>query len=236
MHHENSTGRAHSQPQHEVKGHHHPCCLSQLFGHDFGAVDHDQCAQVAVAEPQQCCEDHGVEVLVEHHGLDMSPGLVVAEDEEREEDGSEEDKGRQQFALGARHLDPGSDLPPTPVSKVVQEETREGREVLGAPRASRGFADRLDVGGEGREDDDGDEEDIEEAEAQEGSLLQDGAEWRDASASCEGGGIRGASWLCLILHRAVGGHSDQRGALLLAAQVVPGETEGGKHGENATGI
>lgn len=105
----------------------------------------------------------------------MSPGPVVAEDEEREEDGSEEDESRQQFALGARHLDPGSDLPPTPVSKVVQEETREWCKVLGAPWASRGLADRLDVGGEGREDDDGDEEDIEEAEAKEGSLLQDGA-------------------------------------------------------------
>ncbi|KFW87613.1 hypothetical protein N305_11116, partial [Manacus vitellinus] len=132
--HENGAGRPHSQPQHEVERHHHPCCLGQLSGHDFGAVDHDQCPQVAVAQPQQCREDHRVDVLVEQHCPDVSAGLVVAEDEEREEDGSEEDEGGQQLALGARHLDPGRDLPPTPVGKVVQEETGEWHKVLGAPQ------------------------------------------------------------------------------------------------------
>ncbi|KFQ97717.1 hypothetical protein Y956_12787, partial [Nipponia nippon] len=131
---ENGAGRPHSQPKHEVKCHHHPCCLGQLFRHDLGAVDDDQCPQVAVAQPQQCREDHRVDILVEDHRPDVSPGLVVAEDEERDEDGPEEDKDRQQLALGARHLDPCSDLPPAPVSKVVQEETGERRKVLGAPQ------------------------------------------------------------------------------------------------------
>ncbi|KFQ44299.1 hypothetical protein N333_09717, partial [Nestor notabilis] len=130
---ENREGRSHSQPQHEVKCHHYPCRLSQLFWHDLGAIDDDECPQVAIAQPQQCCEDHRVNILVEDHRLDLSPGLVVAEDKEREEDGPKEDKGRQQLALGTRHLDPGSDLPPTPVSKVVQEETGEWCKVLSAP-------------------------------------------------------------------------------------------------------
>ncbi|KFQ26331.1 hypothetical protein N331_05224, partial [Merops nubicus] len=131
---ENGAGSPHSQPQHEVKRHHHPCCLGQLFWHNLGTIDHDQSPQVAVAEPQQHREYHWVDIMVENHCLDVSTGLVVAEDEEREEDGPEEDKGRQQLALGARHLDPGSNLPPAPVSKVVQEETGERRKVLGAPR------------------------------------------------------------------------------------------------------
>ncbi|KFM02549.1 hypothetical protein AS27_09474, partial [Aptenodytes forsteri] len=131
---ENRAGRPHSQPQHEVECHHHPRCLSQLFWHDLGAVDDDQCPQVAVAQPQQCREDHRVDILVEDHHPDVSPRLVVAEDEEREEDGPEEDEGGQQLALGAGCLDPGSDLPPTPVSEVVQEETGEWRKVLGAPQ------------------------------------------------------------------------------------------------------
>ncbi|KFQ59648.1 hypothetical protein N334_08341, partial [Pelecanus crispus] len=130
----NGAGRPHSQPQHEVKRHYHPRRLSQLFRHDLGTVDHDQCPQVAIAQPQQRCEDHRVDVSVEEHRLDVSPGLVVAEDEEREEDGPEEDKGRQQLAPGAGHLDPGGDLPPTPVGKVVQEETGERHKVLGAPQ------------------------------------------------------------------------------------------------------
>ncbi|KFV66039.1 hypothetical protein N307_01256, partial [Dryobates pubescens] len=129
----NREGRAHSQPQHDIKCHHHPCCLSQLFWHDLGAIDHDQGPQVAVAQPQQHREDHWVDVSVEDHRPDVSPGLVVAEDEEREEDGPEEDEGRQQLALGARELDPGSDLPPTPVGKVVEEEAGERHKVLGAP-------------------------------------------------------------------------------------------------------
>ncbi|KFO86690.1 hypothetical protein N320_06138, partial [Buceros rhinoceros silvestris] len=131
---ENGAGGPHSQPQHEVKCHHYPCCLSQLFWHDLGAIDHDQCPQVAVAQTQQRCEDHWVDILVEDHCPDVSPGLVVAEDEEREEDCPKEDEGRQQLALGAGHLDPGSDLPPTPISKVVQKETGERCKVLGAPQ------------------------------------------------------------------------------------------------------
>ncbi|KGL87183.1 hypothetical protein N301_13536, partial [Charadrius vociferus] len=133
---DNEDGAAgpHGQPQHEVKSHHHPCCLGQLFRHDLGAVDDDQRPQVAVAQPQQRREDHGVDVLVENHCPDVRPGLVVAEDEEREEDGSEEDEGRQQLALGAGGLDPGGDLPPAPVGEVVQEKAGERHEVLGAPR------------------------------------------------------------------------------------------------------
>ncbi|KFP38319.1 hypothetical protein N324_03319, partial [Chlamydotis macqueenii] len=131
---ENGAGGAHGQPQHQVKRHHHPCCLGQLFRHNFGAVDHDQRPQVAVAQPHQHREDHRVEVSVEYHLLDVSPGLVVAEDEEREEDSPEEDEGGKQLALGTGHLDPGGDLPPAPVGEVVQEETGEGRKVLGAPQ------------------------------------------------------------------------------------------------------
>ncbi|KFP51513.1 hypothetical protein N323_06526, partial [Cathartes aura] len=130
----NGAGGPHSQSQREVKRHHHPRRLGQLFRHDLGAVDDDQRPQVAVAQPQQRREDHRVDVSVEDHRLDVSPGLVVAEDEEREEDGPEEDEGGQQLALGAGHLDPGGDLPPAPVSEVVQEETGERRKVLGAPR------------------------------------------------------------------------------------------------------
>ncbi|KFV89654.1 hypothetical protein N327_03800, partial [Fulmarus glacialis] len=131
---ENGAGGPHSQPQHEVKCHHHPRRLGQLFRHNLGAVDDDQRPQVAVAQPQQRREDHRVDISVEDHRPDVSPGLVVAEDEEREEDGPEEDEGGQQLALGAGHLDPGGDLPPAPVGKVVQEETGERRKVLGAPQ------------------------------------------------------------------------------------------------------
>ncbi|KFQ79560.1 hypothetical protein N337_08116, partial [Phoenicopterus ruber ruber] len=131
---EDGAGGPHSQPQHEVERHHHPRCLGQLFRHDLGPVDDDQRPQVAVAQPQQHREDHRVDVLVEDHRADVSPGLVVAEDEEREEDGPEEDEGGQQLAPGAGHLDPRGDLPPAPVSEVVQEETGERRKVLGAPQ------------------------------------------------------------------------------------------------------
>ncbi|KFU87542.1 hypothetical protein M959_01279, partial [Chaetura pelagica] len=131
---ENGASRPHCQPQHEVKRHHHPCCLSQLLWQNLGAIDHDQCPQVAIAQPQQGGEDHRVDVSVEGHHLNVSPGLVVAEDEEGEEDGPEEDEDGQQLALGARHLDPGSHLPPAPVGKVVEEETGERCKVLGAPR------------------------------------------------------------------------------------------------------
>ncbi|KFV05949.1 hypothetical protein N340_02833, partial [Tauraco erythrolophus] len=131
---EDGAGRPHSQPQHDVERHHQPRRLSQLFRHDLGAIDNDQSPQVAIAQPQQRREDHWVDVLVEDHCPDVSSGLVVAEDEEREEDGPEEDEDGQQLAFGAGHLDPGGDLPPTPVSKVVQEETGEWRKVLGAPQ------------------------------------------------------------------------------------------------------
>ncbi|KFV58572.1 hypothetical protein N341_06569, partial [Tyto alba] len=73
--------------------------LGQLFWHDLGAVDDDQRPQVTVAQPQQSREDHRVDILVEDHPPDASPGLVVAEDEEREEDGPEEDEDGQQLAL-----------------------------------------------------------------------------------------------------------------------------------------
>ncbi|KFP74421.1 hypothetical protein N311_07220, partial [Apaloderma vittatum] len=131
---ENGASGAHSQPQHKVKRHHHPCRLGQLFGHDLGAVDHDQRPQVAIAQPQQRREDHRVDILVKDHCPDVSPGLVVAEDEEWEEDGPEEDEGGQELAPGAGCLDPGGDLPPAPVGKVVQEETCERCKVLGAPQ------------------------------------------------------------------------------------------------------
>ncbi|KFP03889.1 hypothetical protein N300_07718, partial [Calypte anna] len=133
VHNENRAGRPHCQSHHDVKIHRHPCCLSQLFWHNLGAIDHDQSPQVAIAQPQQGGEDYRVDVLLEDHHLDVSPGLIVAEDEEREEDSPEEDKDGQQLALGAGHLDPGSHLPPTPVSKVVEEETGERYKVLGAP-------------------------------------------------------------------------------------------------------
>ena len=50
-------------------------------------------------------KDHWVDFSVEDHCLDVSPGLVVAENEKREEDGPEEYKGGQQLALGAGHLE-----------------------------------------------------------------------------------------------------------------------------------
>ncbi|KGL83436.1 hypothetical protein N309_10935, partial [Tinamus guttatus] len=131
---EDGAGGAQRQPQHEIEGHDHAGRLGQLFGHDLGAVDHGERAQIAIAEPQQRREGHRVHVPVEEHGLETSPRLEVAQDEQGQREGPQEDERGQQPALRPWRLDPGGDLPPAPVRKVVHQEARQRHEVLASPR------------------------------------------------------------------------------------------------------
>lgn len=176
MHEQGRARRAKHQAQAHVKGHHHPSGLGQLPGHDLGPIDESQGAEVAVAEPQQRGEEHRVHVRLEDHRVQVDAGLVVAEHKEGDETGPEEHKPGEHLAPGPWHLDPGCDLPAAQVSKVVEEEGGEGDKELGAPRRARALAEGLDVAEDGGEDEAGDEEEVDDAEAQAGSLLQDGAE------------------------------------------------------------
>ncbi len=81
-------GWTHSKPQREEEGHDDPRRLSQLPRHHFGPVDHGQCAQVPVRNPQQTDEDHGEEVMCKENIVQVVPGLIVAEHEERNQGGS----------------------------------------------------------------------------------------------------------------------------------------------------
>lgn len=102
--------------------------------------------------------------------------MVVAEHKEGDEAGPEEHKPKEHLTSGPWHLDPGCDLPATQVSKVVQEKGGEGDKELGGPQRARILAEGLNVGGDGGEDEAGDEEKVDDAKAQAGCLLQDGAE------------------------------------------------------------
>lgn len=179
MHKQGRAGGAKHQAQAHVKGHHHPGGLGQLPGHYLGPVDESQSAEVAVAEPQQRGEKHRVHIRLEEHCVQVAAGLVVAEHEEGDKAGPEEREPGQRLASGPGHLDPGRDLPATQVGKVVQEEGGEGDEELGAPRRARALAEGFNVSADGGEDEAGDKEEIDDAEAQASGLLQDGAKgWR----------------------------------------------------------
>ena len=111
--------------------------------------------------------------------MQVATGLVVAEHKEGDKAGPEEREPRQCLASGPGHLDPGRDLPATQVGKVVQEEGGEGDEELGAPRRARALAEGFNVSADGGEDEAGDKEEIDDAEAQASGLLQDGTKgWR----------------------------------------------------------
>lgn len=118
------------------------------------------------------CKEHIVQVV---------PGLIVAEHEERNQGGSGDDQQWQHAAGGTRRLQPGCDLPAAEVCNVVQQKTSQRHKVCGNPRVSRVFIHGLDARGKSRENHDGDEENVEDAAAQNPGLLQDGFEGRHGS-------------------------------------------------------
>lgn len=203
VHEQGRAGRAQDQAQAHVEGHHHPRGLGQLAGHDLRPVHESQGAEVAVAESQQGGEEHRVEVRPEEHRVQADAGLIVAEHEEGEETGPEEHEPREHLAPGPWHLYPGCDLPATQVGKVKQEEGGEGDEELGGPRRARALVEGLDVGGDGREDEAGDEEEVDDTEAQTSCPLQDGAEGWYGGVMGPRGCQRGAGGVlgCLIFPR-----------------------------------
>ncbi|KAG9344434.1 hypothetical protein JZ751_011104 [Albula glossodonta] len=106
----------------QEEGHDNACGLGQLPRHHLGPIDHRQGAQIAIAEAQQGHKEHREQVVVEQHSLQVVPGLVVAEHEERHQDSAGEDQSGQHPAGRARDMEPGSGLPPTEVRCIVQEE------------------------------------------------------------------------------------------------------------------
>lgn len=90
----------------------------------------------------------------------MFPRLVITKHKQGDEKRSEENHRWQHFAVGSRDLDPCCDLPSTPVSKVINQETSQGCEVFVGPNATSVFLNRLNTSRDGGEDDDADEEGV----------------------------------------------------------------------------